>query len=133
MVILVVMSFYPRPTPRRSPNDTDMLQIKKGSHVSIPLWLGGFLGLQKVGPSTFVKLELPASLAPRVLNALKADARTVDLRALAPHFYELAARVLELEEDEDVIEELSDVLSEVGYSPRSTAYNRSSRMTLSTL
>ena len=131
--MLVVMSLSPRPSARRTSNDTDILQIKKGSHVSIPLWLGGFLGLQKVGPSTFVKLELPASLAPRVLNALKADARTVDLRALAPHFYELAARVLELEEDEDVIEELSDVLTEVRSGVRSTAYDCASRLTLSTL
>ena len=57
----------------------------------------------------------------------------MDLRALAPHFYELAARVLELEEDEDVIEELSDVLSEVRSSLRSTVYDCSFGMTLSTL
>lgn len=55
-------------------------------------------------------LDLPASLAPRVLNALKADPRTVDLRALCPHFYELAARTLDLFEEDAIV----DVLSEVG-------------------
>jgi GINS complex subunit 3 len=38
------------------------------------------------------------------LNALKADPRTVDLRALAPHFYNLGARILELFEEEEMIE-----------------------------
>lgn len=43
------------------------------------------------------------------MNALKADPRTVDLRALAPHFYNLGARILELFEEEEMIEVLSDV------------------------
>ena len=43
------------------------------------------------------------------MNALKADARTIELRALAPHFYGLGARILDLFEDD----ELADVLSEV--------------------
>lgn len=56
-----------------------------------------------------MNLDLPTSIAPRVLNALKADARTVDLRALAAHFYELAARVLDLFEEEEVVDVLSEV------------------------
>jgi GINS complex subunit 3 len=43
------------------------------------------------------------------LNALKADPRTVDLRALAPHFYNLGARILELFEEEEMIEVLGHV------------------------
>lgn len=45
------------------------------------------------------------------MNALKADARTVDLRALAPHFYSLGTRMLDLFEEE----EWGDVLSEVSF------------------
>jgi GINS complex subunit 3 len=45
------------------------------------------------------------------LNALKADPRTVDLRALAPHFYNLGSRILELFEEEEMIEVLSEVRS----------------------
>jgi len=56
-----------------------------------------------------VTLDPPSALAPRVLNALKADPRTVDLRALAPHFYNLGARILELFEEEEMIEVLSEV------------------------
>lgn len=65
--------------------------------------------MQRLGTSTVVNLDLPASIAPRVLNALKADARTVDLRTLAAHFYELAARVLDLFEEEEIVDVLSEV------------------------
>jgi GINS complex subunit 3 len=40
---------------------------------------------------------------------LKADPRTVDLRALAPHFYNLGARILELFEEEEMAEVLNEV------------------------
>ena len=56
-----------------------------------------------------MSLDHPSALSPRVLNALKADARTVDLRSLAPHFYNLGARILELFEEEEMIEVLNDV------------------------
>lgn len=46
----------------------------------------------------------------RVINALKADPNSVDLRAQAPHFYALGARILDLFEDDDIV----DVLTEVG-------------------
>jgi GINS complex subunit 3 len=60
-----------------------------------------------------VTLDLPASLSAHVTNALKADPRTVDLRALAPHFYGLGARVLDIFDDD----ELADVLSDVRLPP----------------
>lgn len=64
---------------------------------------------QSLNTSSLVTLDPPSALAPRVLNALKADPRTVDLRALAPHFYNLGARILDLFEEEEMIEVLSDV------------------------
>lgn len=57
---------------------------------------------------SLVSLHLPSSLSPRVVNALKADPKSVDLRALAQHFYGLGVRLLELLEEE----ELCDVLME---------------------
>lgn len=85
-------------------------QIKEGTKLEIPLWLAEMLAVSQTSTnSTNVTLDLPDSLSHKVLNALKADARTVELRALAPHFYALGTRILELFEDE----ELSDVLSEV--------------------
>lgn len=54
-------------------------------------------------------LDLPNALSQRVMNALKADPRTVDLRALVPHFYSLAVRILELFEEEEMVEILTEV------------------------
>jgi hypothetical protein len=65
---------------------------------------------QNFSATPLVTLDLPDALAPRVLNALKAEARSVELRSLAPHFYALATRMLELFDDDEML----DVLSEVG-------------------
>ena len=51
------------------------------------------------------------------MNALKADPRTVDLRSLAPHFYSLSERVLDLFEEEEMV----DVLINVCINPHQTA------------
>ncbi|KAL9022338.1 MAG: hypothetical protein Q9185_000453 [Variospora sp. 1 TL-2023] len=73
--------------------------------IPLPLYLATLLAIQRLSPTAppLVSIDLPASLAPRVLHALQADARTVDLRALELGFYEGASRVLELlEEDGEV-------------------------------
>ena len=44
------------------------------------------------------------------MNALKADPRTIDLRALEPHFYNLRQRILELFEEEEMVDVLTNVL-----------------------
>lgn len=56
-----------------------------------------------------VSLDFPAPLQQRVINALKADPKTVDLRGQAPHFYTLGARIMDLFEDPDVLDTLVDV------------------------
>jgi hypothetical protein len=43
------------------------------------------------------------------MNALKADPKSVDLRALATHFYRLGVRVLQVFEDEELVDLLADV------------------------
>ncbi|KAL1627600.1 DNA replication protein [Neofusicoccum ribis] len=70
-------------------------------------------------------LDLPAALSARVMNALKADPRTVDLRALAPHFYALGARMLELFDEEEMGEILAEsfktrskVIADQAHNPR---------------
>lgn len=63
----------------------------------------------RLGTSRLVTLDLPPALSERVMNALKADPRTVDLRSLAPHFYSLGVRILELFEEEEMVDILSDV------------------------
>ncbi|MCJ1367851.1 DNA replication protein [Acarospora aff. strigata] len=83
--------------------------MKRYTRVEIPLWLGEMLAVsQPGGTAPLVTLDLPNALSQRVLNALKADPKTVDLRALAPHFYGLGARILELFVEEEMVEVLSD-------------------------
>ncbi|QDS75030.1 DNA replication protein [Venturia effusa] len=85
--------------------------IKAGTKLELPLWLAEMLAVsQNQAGTSALALDLPHSLSPRVLNALKADPRTLDLRALAPHFYALGARMLELFEDED--DEVSETLAD---------------------
>lgn len=69
---------------------------------------------------SLVTVDFPPALQRRVVNALKADPKSVDVRAQAPHFYTLAARVLELFEDDALIEVLTEV-SEHVRSSRSPA------------
>ena len=64
---------------------------------------------QRLGTSPLVTLDLPSALSPRVMNALQADPRTVDLRSQATHFYALAGRILDLFEEEEMVDILSDV------------------------
>jgi hypothetical protein len=54
-------------------------------------------------------LDFPIPLQQRVINALKADPKTVDLRAQAAHFYALGARIMELFDDRAVLDTLLDV------------------------
>lgn len=59
-------------------------------------------------------IDMPHALSSRVMNALKADPCTVDVRAQALQFYTLAARMLDLFEEDEMV----DVLSEVSLQPK---------------
>ena len=54
-------------------------------------------------------LDFPAPLQTRVINALEADAKSVDIRAQAPHYYALGSKILELFEDDQIVEVLLKV------------------------
>ena len=84
------------------------MQIQKGAQLALPLWLAGYLAVQSFGTSV-LSMDLPTSISPRVLNALKANPKTVDLSAQAPHFYELAARALDLFEEDEIVDILTEV------------------------
>ena len=88
--------------------------MKAGQTVSLPMWLGTPLAVQSIGGSPSVTLDLPSFLAPRVLNALKAGPRAVDLRVLATHFYGGTSRVLELFEEDDIADVVETVRDSCG-------------------
>ncbi|KAL1973389.1 hypothetical protein VTN31DRAFT_6024 [Thermomyces dupontii] len=98
--------------------------IKAGTQVDLPLWLGEMLSIgARLGTSRLVTLDLPLALSERVMNALKADPRTVDLRALAPHFYGLGVRILELFEEEEMVDILSDTFKKRAAAIADHAHN----------
>ena len=87
--------------------------IEAGTRLDLPLWLAEMLAVSKpAGPSSssLATLDMPTALGPSVMNALRADPKSVDLRAQAQWFYGLGERMLELFEEE----ETGEVLSEVG-------------------
>ncbi|KAL2404273.1 DNA replication complex GINS protein psf3 [Exophiala dermatitidis] len=86
--------------------------VKAGTKIDLPMWLGIMLAVSTGNTpesSQLVTLDFPAPLQQRVINALKADPRTVDLRAQAPHFYALGARIMELFDDRTVLDTLLNV------------------------
>lgn len=83
--------------------------IKAGTKLDLPLWLGVMLAVSSgnnPGSQPLVTLDFPAPLQQRVINALKADPNSVDLRAQAAHFYPLGARIMDLFEDDDIVDVL---------------------------
>jgi len=75
------------------------------------------------GNSSLATLDLPQALSQRVMNALKADPKTVDLRAQAQHFYNIGARMLELFEEEEMVDILTDVSIDHLHPVRSIAFS----------
>ena len=63
----------------------------------------------RIRNAPLLEFDVPSSLSPRVINALKADPRAVDLRALALHFYGLGIKTWELLSDD---EKVCDVLAQ---------------------
>ncbi|KAI9714362.1 MAG: DNA replication protein [Bogoriella megaspora] len=98
--------------------------MKKGTKVDLPLWLGEMLAVsQPSSTGALVTLDLPSALSQLVMNALKADPKTVDLRAQAPHFYALASRMLELFEEEEMVDVLTETFKKRSAEIADQAYN----------
>jgi GINS complex subunit 3 len=83
--------------------------VTSGAKLELPLWLGEMLAVNRIaGDTTFLTMDMPAALSKRLINALKADPKTVHLRQQAPHFYGLGARMLELFDEEELVEVLTE-------------------------
>ncbi|KAF2716518.1 GINS complex, Psf3 component [Polychaeton citri CBS 116435] len=90
-------------------NNSPGSSVKAGTKVEAPLWLAEMLAVSKpTGDSSLASMDMPAALERRVMNALRADPKSVDLRAQGRWFYGLAARMLDLFEDEEIIEVLTE-------------------------
>jgi GINS complex subunit 3 len=85
--------------------------VEHGTRLDFPVWLAEICVLSRPAPgsSAFGTIDTPSVLEDRVLNALRADPKSVDVRAQAQWYYDLARRYLELFEDEAMVEVLTEV------------------------
>ncbi|GAO51047.1 GINS complex subunit Psf3 [Saitoella complicata NRRL Y-17804] len=83
-----------------SPTDPNQ-PLLAGTKLDLPLWLSELLAIQQ-----FTDLHLPPPFSSRVRNALKADPKSVDLRAWSPHFYGVGVRLLGVVRDEELVQVL---------------------------
>ncbi|KAK4623694.1 DNA replication complex GINS protein PSF3 [Fulvia fulva] len=83
--------------------------VEVGTKLDLPLWLAEMLAMSKpAGPSSsLASMDVPSALGPKVMAALAAGPKSVDIRAQAQWFYGMGERILNLFDDE----ELADVLS----------------------
>lgn len=87
--------------------------VENGMKLDLPLWMAELLAVSKpAGPSSssLTTLDMPPALSSRVMNALRADPKSVELRAQAQFFYGLAERMLYLFDEEEMVEILTDVM-----------------------
>ncbi|OBT56375.1 hypothetical protein VE04_03495 [Pseudogymnoascus sp. 24MN13] len=83
--------------------------LKASTPLSLPLWLAETVALNSpTPPKPVLSLDLPEALSPTVIAALKAAPTAVDLRAQAPYFFALAARLLALFDDEPMLAVLQE-------------------------
>lgn len=87
-------------------------KIENGTKLELPLWLAEMLAVSKPtgqDQSSLATLDLPPALGHRVMNALRADPKSVDVRAQAQFFYGMGERMLELFDDDELVDVLMDV------------------------
>ncbi|KAK3075010.1 DNA replication protein [Teratosphaeriaceae sp. CCFEE 6253] len=93
------------PTTNNHSNHHNHTPLTPGTRLDLPLWLAEMLAVSKPsGPDSapLATLDMPSALGPRVMNALRADPKSVELRGQAAWFYGLGERMLELFEEEEV-------------------------------
>lgn len=95
-------------------------KITPGTKLELPLWLAEMLAVSRPGSgaASLATLDMPTALGHRVLNALRADPKSVDIRAQAQFFYGMGERMLELFDEEEIADVLSDVSSSLSDGPK---------------
>lgn len=89
--------------------------IQKSTKVELPLWLAEVLATSAIPlnpDETFVELLDPEFIGPKVMNAIKADPRTVNLHAIKSNYYLLAKRWARMFQDVELTETLMMMLKE---------------------
>ncbi|AMD21082.1 HEL199Wp [Eremothecium sinecaudum] len=93
--------------------------IHKNAKVELPFWLGNVLAIvpgdhehEDEEPQPFVQLLAPEIFSNRVINAIKANPRGLDIHSINGHFYALAVKWATLFSDAELVQVLSDMILE---------------------
>ncbi|EFW98858.1 gins complex subunit [Grosmannia clavigera kw1407] len=110
-------------------DQTPSHSLRRGTRLGLPLWLAEMLALAHSASDDnppFLTLNLPPALTNDVVQALKADPRSVPLRDQSAHFYSLATRILDLFEERDLAVVLRTAFvgrsAEIGLHARKVGY-----------
>lgn len=69
--------------------------IAKDTKLDLPMWLAAVLAVCAISEDSeesFIDLLEPDFISPRVMNAIKADAKLVDLHSIMGHYYKMAEK-----------------------------------------
>lgn len=93
--------------------------INKNAKIELPFWLAKILAIVGVehdltdeAPLPFLELLPPDLFGPKVINAIKSDATSLDVHSINVHFYSLAIKWASLFNDREIANITSGMLLE---------------------
>lgn len=106
--------------------DPTRKDLAKNTRIELPLWIAEWLtisGTSSAGTQQFINIQDPQIFSTKVMNALKTDPASVDIRALSPVWFSLANKWIDLYNEDDfadvvhyAFQERASVLSDISQS-----------------
>lgn len=89
--------------------------IQNGTKLDLPMWLAEVLAVCSTlenTQETFIELLEPDFIAPKVLNAIRADPKSVDLHSIMGNYYKLCEKWALMFDEKDLIDTILIMLKE---------------------
>lgn len=89
--------------------------IQNGTKLDLPMWLAEVLAVCSTlenTQETFIELLEPDFIAPKVLNAIRADPKSVDLHSIMANFYKLCEKWATMFNEKELIDTILMMLKE---------------------
>lgn len=87
----------------------------KETKVELPMWLAEVLAICRIleeSDESFIELLEPEFIGPKVLNAIRADANSVDLHSIMSNYYKLSEKWAKMFNDTALIDVVMTMLKE---------------------
>ncbi|ODV82297.1 DNA replication complex GINS protein PSF3 [Suhomyces tanzawaensis NRRL Y-17324] len=105
--------------------------VQKGTQLELPMWLAEVLAICAIledSQESFIDLSEPEFISSRVLNAIKTNPRTVDLRKLLRNYYKLVEKWGTFFNEPSLIEIIMTMLKERAFEINNFASNTNKLM-----